>query len=169
MCVIFALIKEKSHNILCKVYSIVYINKLRTARTVLETISIITILPLIKQLTSMQKKSLDSSPDETRTFEKGKIELANLGDVVIGRVTFEPGWSWEKCVKPLVNTNSCQAPHTQYMVSGRMKVVMDDGKEEEFGPGDALVVPPGHNAWVIGNEPVVAVDFTGLADYAKKQ
>jgi hypothetical protein len=114
----------------------------------------------------MHKKSLDSSPDETRTFEKGKIELAKLGNVVIGRATFELGWSWEKCVKPLVNTNSCQASHTQYMTSGRVKVVMDDGKEEEFG---ALVVPPGHNAWVIGNEPVVAVDFTGLADYAKKQ
>jgi quercetin dioxygenase-like cupin family protein len=74
----------------------------------------------------------------------------------------------EKCVKPLVNTNSFQAPPIQYMISGRMKVVMDDGKEE-FGPGDALVVPPGHNAWVVGNEPVVAVDFTGLADYTKKQ
>ena len=132
-------------------------------------ISKITILPLIKQLTSMQKKSLDSSPDETRTFEKGKIELAKLGDVTIGRATLEPGWSWEKCVKPLVNSNSCQAPHTQYMISGRMKVVMDDGKEEEFGPGDIAVVPPGHNAWVMGNEPVVAVDFTGFADYAKKQ
>jgi uncharacterized protein DUF861 len=104
----------------------------------------------------MQKKSLNSSPDETRTFEKGKIELAKLGDVTIGRATLEPGWSWEKCVKPLVNTNSWQAPHTQYMISGRMKVVMDDGKEEEFGPGDTAVVPPGHNAWVIGNEPVVA-------------
>ena len=80
----------------------------------------------------MQKKSLDSSPDETRTFEKGKIELAKLGDVTIGRATLEPGWSWERCVKPLVNTNSCQAPHTQYMISGRMKVVMDDGKEEEL-------------------------------------
>jgi hypothetical protein len=117
----------------------------------------------------MHKKSLDSSPDETRTFEKGKIELANFGDVVIGRATFEPGWSWEKCVKPLVNTNSCQAPHTQYMISGRLKVIMDDGTEEEFGPGDTAVVPPGHNAWVVGNEPVVAIDFTGLADYAKKQ
>jgi hypothetical protein len=95
-------------------------------------ISTITILLLIKQLASMQKKSLNSSPDETRTFEKGKIELAKLGDVTIGRATLEPGWSWEKCVKPLVNTNSCQAPHTQYMISGRMKVVMDDGKEEEF-------------------------------------
>jgi uncharacterized cupin superfamily protein len=115
----------------------------------------------------MQKKNLDS-PDETRTFEKGKLELANLGEVTIGRATLEPGWSWEKCVKPLVKTDSCQAPHTQYIVSGRMKVVMDDGAEEEFRAGDALAVPPGHNAWVVGNEPVVAVDFTGFKDYAKK-
>jgi len=116
----------------------------------------------------MKKKNLDS-PEETRTFEKGKVDLANLGEVTIGRATLEPGWSWEKCVKPLVKTDSCQAPHTQYMVSGRMKVVMDDGSEEEFGPGDALVIPPGHNAWVVGNEPVVAVDFTGFKDYARKQ
>lgn len=80
----------------------------------------------------------------------------------------EPGWSWEKCVKPIAKTNSCQAPHTQYFISGRMKVVMDDGTEEEFGPGDVAVVPPGHNAWVVGNEPVVSVDVTGLKDFAKK-
>jgi ethanolamine utilization protein EutQ (cupin superfamily) len=115
----------------------------------------------------MQKKSLDSSPDETRTFDKGKIELANLGDVVIGRSTFEPGWSWEKCVKPLVKTDSCQAPHTMYVISGRMKVRMDDGTETETGPGDTAVVPPGHNAWVVGNEPCIAIDFTGAKDYAK--
>ena len=95
-------------------------------------------------------------------------QKANLGDVVIGRATLEPEWSWEKCVKPIVKTDSCQAPHTQYVVSGRVKVVMDDGTEEEFGPGDAAVIPPGHNAWVVGNEPVVAIDFTGLKDYAKK-
>ena len=82
---------------------------------------------MIKRIGKHVQKSLDSSPDETRTFEKGKIELANFDDVVIGRATFEPGWSWEKCVKPLVNTNSCQAPHTQYMIPGRLKVVMDDG------------------------------------------
>ena len=118
-------------------------------------------------MAKMQKKSLDS-PDETRSFDRGKIELANLGDITIGRATLEPGWSWEKCVKPLVKTNSCQVPHTGYVVSGQMKIVMDDGTEEEFGPSDALVVPPGHNAWVVGNEPVVAVDFTGSKDYAKK-
>jgi hypothetical protein len=115
----------------------------------------------------MQKKNLNTSPDETRTFENGKIELANLGDVTIGRAIFQPGWSWEKCVKPIVKTDSCQAPHTQYIVSGRIKVVMDDGEEEEFGPGDVAVIPPGHNAWVVGNEPVVGIDFTGLKEYAK--
>ena len=116
----------------------------------------------------MKKKSLDSSPDETRTFEKGKIELANLGDITIGRGLFEPGWSWEKCVKPIVKTNSCQAPHTMYIISGRMKVVTDDGTEAETGPGDCAVIPPGHNVCMIGNEPCISVDFTGAKDYAKK-
>ena len=119
-------------------------------------------------MAKMQKKSLDS-PDETRSFDKGKIELANFADITIGRGILEPGWSWEKCVKPLVKTNSCQAPHTQYIVSGRIRVVMDDGTEDEFSAGDAAIIPPGHNAWVVGNEPVVAIDFTGLKDYAKKQ
>jgi quercetin dioxygenase-like cupin family protein len=67
----------------------------------------------------------------------------------------------------MVKTNSCQAPHTQYIVSGRLKVIMDDGSEEEFGPGDTGVIPPGHNAWVIGNEPCVTIDSTGAKEYAK--
>ncbi len=75
-------------------------------------------------ITKIQKKSFDSSPDETRTFEKGKAELANLGNITIGRAVLEPGWSWEKCVKPIVKTNSCQQSHTLYTVSGRMKVVI---------------------------------------------
>ena len=85
-------------------------------------------------MAKIQKKSLDSSPDETRTFEKGKIELVNLGDVTIGRAVLEPGWSWEKCVKPIFKTDSCQAPHTQYIVSGRIKVVMDDGMRKNLVP-----------------------------------
>ena len=115
----------------------------------------------------LQKKSLDSSLDETRTFEKGKIDIANLGDVTIGKAVFEPGWSWEKCVKPIAKTTSCQAPHMMYIISGRMKVVMDDGTEDEFGPGDTAVVPPGHNAWTVGNEPCVGIDFTGAKEYAR--
>ena len=86
--------------------------------------------------------------------------------MTIGRAVLEPGWSWEKCVKPLAKTDSYQAPHIQYIVSGRIKVVMDDGAEE-FGPVDAAVIPPGHNAWVVGNESVVGIDFTGLKEYAK--
>jgi mannose-6-phosphate isomerase-like protein (cupin superfamily) len=99
---------------------------------------------------------------------RGKIQLVKFGEVTIGRGILEPGWSWERCVKPIVNTKSCEVPHTQYIVSGRIRVKMDDGLEEEFGPGDSAIIPPGHNAWVVGNEPVVAVDFTGLKDYAKK-
>jgi hypothetical protein len=115
----------------------------------------------------MQKKSLDSSPDVTRAFEKGKIDIANLGDVTIGRAVFEPGWRWEKCVKPIAKTTSCQAPHTQYMIFGLLKVMMDDGSEEEFGPGDTAIVPLGHNAWVVGNEPCAAIDFTGAKEYPR--
>jgi mannose-6-phosphate isomerase-like protein (cupin superfamily) len=103
-----------------------------------------------------------------RSFDKGKIELTNLGDdVTIGRAIFEPGWSWEKCVKPIAKTESCQAPHTMYVVSGRMKVVMDDGTEGETGPGYTAIIPAGHNAWVVGTDPCVAIDFTGAKDYAK--
>jgi quercetin dioxygenase-like cupin family protein len=115
----------------------------------------------------MQKKSLDS-PDETRTFEKGKVELVNLKTVTIGRSVFEPGWSWDKCVKPIVKTNSCEAPHTSVIISGKLKVRMDDGTEAEGVPGDVAVIPPGHNAWVIGDEPCVMLDFTGAKDYAKE-
>lgn len=115
----------------------------------------------------MQKKSLNF-PDETRTFEKGKVELVNFETVTIGRAVFEPGWSWEKCVKPIVKTNSCEAPHTSVIISGR-NVRMDDGTETEGGPGDIAVIPPGHNAWVIGDEPCVMLDFTGAKDYAKKR
>jgi ethanolamine utilization protein EutQ (cupin superfamily) len=109
-----------------------------------------------------------SNPDEVRTFEKGKVEILYLGNVVIGRATLEPGWRWSKCVKPLVNTNSCQAPHTSCIIAGRMKVKMDDGTEIEGGPGDTAVIPPGHDAWVVGEEPCVSIDFTGVGNFAKK-
>ena len=116
----------------------------------------------------MEKKSINS-PDEIRTFDKGKVELTTfINGTTIGRITLEPGWSWEKCVKPIVKTNSCEAPHTQYIISGHIKVVMDDGSEEQFGPGDTAVIPSGHNAWVVGDEPVVAIDFAGLKNYAKE-
>lgn len=109
-----------------------------------------------------------NSPDEIRTFENGKVEILKLGNIVIGKATLEPGWSWSKCVKPLVNTDRCQAPHTSVIISGRMRVKMDDGSEIEGGPGDTAIIPPGHDAWVVGDEPCVSIDFTGMGEYAKK-
>jgi hypothetical protein len=112
-----------------------------------------------------------SSPDEVRTFEKGKIEILNFTNsgVTIGRGTLEPGWSWEKCIKPLVKTDSCQASHTAYVISGRIRTRMNDGTEIEGGPGDTAVIPPGHNSWVVGDEPCIMIDFTGMKDFAKKE
>jgi len=115
----------------------------------------------------MQKKSI-GQPDETRPFPKGKVELVSLEGITFGLATFEPGWKWSDCVKPIVKTESCQAPHTQYVISGRLAVRMDDGTEFEYVPGDIGIVPPGHDAWVVGDEPVVALDITGMVDYAKK-
>jgi quercetin dioxygenase-like cupin family protein len=115
------------------------------------------------------RKSLDT-PEETRPFEggMGQVELVNLEGGAIGRGTFQPGWKWSEHVKPIAKTDSCQAAHMGYVVSGRMKVVMDDGEEMEFGAGDFAIMNPGHDAWVIGNEPCVVIDWQGFADYAKR-
>lgn len=107
------------------------------------------------------------NPNEVRTFPKGKLELITIGGVTVGRGTFEPGWKWSESVKPLANTKSCEAPHFQYHVSGTLMVVMDDGTQFECKPGDVSLLPVGHDAWVVGNEPVVVIDFQGMADYAK--
>jgi len=115
----------------------------------------------------LEKKSLNS-PDETRTFPRGKVEMATVGGVTFGRATFDPGWKWSEHLKPIAKTKSCEAPHTLHVISGHMHVRMDDGTEIEFGPGDVGVIAPGHDAWVLGNEPVVAIDITGLVNYAKQ-
>ena len=114
------------------------------------------------------RKSLDS-PEEVRPFQagKGQVELVNLDAGAVGRATFQPGWRWSEHVKPMAGTDSCQAAHTGYCVSGRMRVQMDDGEEVEMGPGDFTVIPPGHDAWVVGDEPCVVIDWQGMADYAK--
>jgi quercetin dioxygenase-like cupin family protein len=112
-------------------------------------------------------KSLDQ-PDESRpTADKGRIELVNLGKVTVGRATFHPGWRWSEHVKPIVGTELCQATHTGYVVSGRQAVRMADGTEVELGPGDAFVIGPGHDAWVIGETPCVTLDFSGGANFAQ--
>ncbi len=97
-----------------------------------------------------EKKSLET-PDDTRTFEKGKTVIVNIGGGTVGRYTFEPGWKWSEHVKPIAGTDLCQASHFVYQISGRMHVV----------------IPPGHDAWVVGNEPVEGIDWSGLGDYAR--
>jgi len=108
------------------------------------------------------------SPDETRKFDKGKVDIANVGDAVIGRFELQPGWRWSQSVKPMVQTDLCEQNHVAYMVSGRLKTKLRDGTEEEQGPGDAVFTPAGHDAWVVGDEPVVMIDFKGAATYAKE-
>jgi hypothetical protein len=108
-----------------------------------------------------------SNPDEVRSFELGKLELVQLGAVSVGRAVFQPGWRWSTCVKPIAKTLSCEAPHFQYHISGTLRVVMDDGKEFDCKAGDVSLLPSGHDAWVVGNEPVVVVDFQGMLDYAR--
>lgn len=107
-----------------------------------------------------------AEPDEVRDFPKGRVELVKIGGGVVGRATFEPGWRWSESVQPIAGTDSCEAPHFQYHVSGVLKVVMDDGTELECRAGDVSLLPSGHDAWVVGDEPVVVVDFQGMSDYA---
>ena len=116
--------------------------------------------------TKAEVKSFNK-PDEVRTFPKGKLELITIGGATIGRATFEPGWKWSTSVQPLVKTKSCEAPHFQYHLSGIIKIVMDDGAQFECKAGDVSLLPIGHDAWVVGNESVVVVDFQGMVDYAK--
>lgn len=117
----------------------------------------------------MDKSELKSfgKPDEVREFPKGRLELINVGGATVGRAIFEPGWRWATSLQPLVKTASCEAPHFQYHVSGVLKVRMDDGTEYECRPGDVSLLPSGHDAWTVGNEPAVVVDFQGMIDYAK--
>ena len=115
---------------------------------------------------TLEAKNLDH-PDETRPFENGEMAVVNVAGVTVGRGLFRPGWRWSNDVKPIAGTESCQAPHTGYVISGRMHVIMDDGAEGEAGPGDAVVISPGHDAWVVGDEPCVLLDWSGVADYAK--
>jgi hypothetical protein len=106
-------------------------------------------------------------PDEVREFPKGRLELVNIGGATVGRAVFEPGWKWSTSVQPLANTKSCEAPHFQYHVSGVLRILMDDGTEFDCRAGDLSLLPSGHDAWVIGDEPAVVVDFQGMIDYAK--
>jgi len=104
------------------------------------------------------------SPDEVREFTEGtgRVELVDLNGHAVGRGTFEPGWRWSQNVKPIAGTGSCQVDHIGYVLEGRMALKMDDGTEREFGPGDTFHMPPGHDAWIVGDETCVLLDFGGL-------
>jgi hypothetical protein len=123
----------------------------------------------VNRMAGIERKSFDS-PDETRPFQgKGKADVVVVGGRTIGRGEFEPGWRWSENVKPIAGTDSCQAPHLGYMVSGRMRVVMDDGTEAEAGPGDVVSIRPGHDAEIVGDETCVFIDFSGFESYAKPE
>jgi hypothetical protein len=105
--------------------------------------------------------------DEVREFPHGRAEILKLGGAEIGRLVFEPGWRWSNDVRPVAGTESCQAPHFQYHVAGRLAIRMDDGTELVAGPGDVTSLPSGHDAWVVGDEHVVTVDWFGASNYAR--
>ena len=101
------------------------------------------------------------SPNETMTFDHGHVQTVKIGGSTIRRNTFEPGWRWSTNVKPIVRTDSCQVHHVGYLLSGRLHVATNDGAEAEIGPGEAYEIQPGHDGWVIGDEAVTAVEFSG--------
>ena len=115
---------------------------------------------------SSEHKSF-AKPDETREFPNGRAEVLKMGGGAVGKLVLQPGWRWSKDVKPVAKTASCDAPHFQYHVSGKLAVKMDDGTEFVAGPGDVTALPSGHDAWVVGDEPVVVIDWSGASDYAK--
>jgi quercetin dioxygenase-like cupin family protein len=107
---------------------------------------------------TFERKSLNQ-PEEVNRPEKFTREIVTIGGLKIKRITAEPGWQWSKHLKPIQKTESCQRDHVLYVISGRLRVRMDDGKEEEYGPGDVGSIPPGHDGWTVGNNPVVWIEI----------
>lgn len=108
-----------------------------------------------------------ASPDETRTFEHGKVDIVKVGGFTYGKYLFEPGWRWSTSVKPIAKTDSCQTHHAGYVLSGTLHVAPESGNETDLTAGQAYEVQPGHDAWVVGNEPVTSIEFLGAEKYAK--
>jgi mannose-6-phosphate isomerase-like protein (cupin superfamily) len=117
-------------------------------------------------MSGLQSKSFDN-PDDVRRPDKTTVEVLRLDGVTAGRFTFAPGWKWSECVKPVVGTDTCQSHHAGAVVSGTMHVVMEDGSSIDVGPGDAYVIPPGHDAWNTGDDDVVLFEFASAEGYAK--
>ena len=117
-------------------------------------------------VTKFEVKS-HGSPDEVRSPDKTRVEVVRLEGFTLGRFNFEPGWRWSQCVKPVVKTDSCQASHVGYAVSGRIAVRMNDGTQKSIAAGDSYTIPPGHDAWVEGNERFVGIEVMSAEQYAK--
>ena len=117
-------------------------------------------------VTKLQAKS-HATPDEVRSPAKTRIEVVHLDGYTIGRFNFEPGWRWSECVKPVVNTDQCQASHVGYAVTGTITVRMQDGTEMTIRAGDSYTIPPGHDAWVVGDQPFVGIEVMSAGEYAK--
>jgi hypothetical protein len=119
-------------------------------------------------MTQPLEQATFDKPDEVREGDNWRLELVNLAaGAQIGRITIQPGWKWTQDVKPVAGTDLCMAPHQQYQLSGRMRVRMEDGAEFETGPGAVISLPPGHDAWVVGDETVVGVEWQGASVWAK--
>jgi hypothetical protein len=117
-------------------------------------------------MAKMERKTFDA-PEETRTVNRDKTDVVKLGDVTAMHVRFELGWRWSECVRAVVGTDNCKVAHLMHVIAGLMGVRTDHGTEVEFRPGDVEIIPPGHDAWIIGQEPFVANDFQGGAVYAE--
>ena len=117
-------------------------------------------------VTKLQVKS-HNSPDEARTPDKTRVEVVHLEGFTIGRFIFQPGWRWSECIKPVVKTDHCQASHVGYAISGQLKIRLKDGTEKAISAGDSYTIPPGHDAWVEGNQPFVGIEVMSADAYAK--
>ena len=117
-------------------------------------------------VTRFEAKS-HSSPDEVRTPSKTRVEVVRLEGFSLGRFTLEPGWRWSECIKPVVRTDSCQVSHAGYVISGRITVQLKDGAQKTIRAGESYTIPPGHDAWVEGHEPVVCIEVMSAEQFAK--
>jgi hypothetical protein len=106
-------------------------------------------------------------PDEVRQFSNGHMDIVRTADGEVGRSVFEPGWRWSNDVKPIAGTDSCQIRHLGYAISGTLHIETEDGESYDLTPGSVVMIPPGHDAWVIGDEPAVFIDWAGSSSYAK--
>ena len=117
---------------------------------------------------SMAKRRFDA-PDEHRPFSQGSTDVVTIGGMALGLASYEPGWRWSKDLKPIVGTDSCEVEHLGYLLSGRMAARMNDGTEMQFEAGDLVYIPPGHDGWIVGDEPVQFLQLMGAATYAQKK